>query len=399
MRHPEARSVLLLDPDNFTPYYVANLGQGLSQRGWSVEWLTSPCQFESVQAPSGVEQRDLFFRSLKGTGEAAGIPAGKRIWWLRRAGKALSYPFDLMRLDRELTGRPPGILHVQWALLPQLDRRFWSRWQRRSWKIVYTAHDLERRAGTSPWWAGSTRSLVETADAVVVHSRVDQATLRKRQIPAERIWRIVPGGPGIFWQSGPAAADAKRELGLEVDRPIILFFGLIKAYKGVEVLLRSLNLVQQQVPKALLLVAGQIPGREGHWRRRFKHAESRGNTVWHPGYVPQKKVGTYFAAADVVALPYLTSSSSAVVPQAYAAGRPVVASQVGALMEMIPDGESGLLVPPGDEQALARTLIELLTDRAEANRMGAGARQLAANYCWDRASTETDRLYRSLKIS
>jgi glycosyltransferase involved in cell wall biosynthesis len=115
--------------------------------------------------------------------------------------------------------------------------------------------------------------------------------------------------------------------------------------------------------------------------------------------VPQKKVGTYFAAADVVVLPYLTSSSSAVIPQAYAAGRPVVASQVGALMEMVPDGESGVLVPPGDEQALARTLIELLTDPAKANRLGIAARQLAATYCWDRASTETDRLYRSLKIS
>lgn len=396
MRHPGTRSVLLLDPDNFTPYYVANLAHQLTLRGWTVEWLTSEHLFEPVQASPGVAQRNLFFRSLEGATTASKTPLRTRIWWLRRASKALSYPLDLLRLDKELGQRKPGILHVQWALLPRLDARFWKRWQCTGWKIVYTAHDVEPRAGTGSRLSGSTRTLLTHADAVVVHSKLDQAAVSNGQVPSERVWRIAEGGPGLFWQPEPRKQDARRDLGLEADRPIVLFFGMIKAYKGIGVLLRSIELVQEQVPNSLLLIAGQIPGRERHWLQDIQQAEARGCTVWHRGYVPLDRVQKYFAAADVVTLPYLTSSSSGVIPQAYAAGRPVVASSVGGLPEMVEHDHTGLLVPPGDVQALARSLTSLLSDPARVQRMGTAAKQQASRYSWDRASADTERLYLSL---
>ncbi len=390
------RSVLLLDPDNFTPYYVANLGHELAGRGWRVEWLTSPHLFAPVPAPEGVEQRNLFFRNLEATGGSTVKPARQRIWWLRRSAKALSYPFDLRRLDRELSSRPPGILHVQWALLPALDARFWSRWRRRGWKIVFTIHDLEPRAGSNPRLSGSSRRLFRVADAIVVHSQVDQAAVLESGIDGSRVRKILPGGGGIFELEAPPRDTARADLGLEAHRPTVLFFGLIKAYKGIGVLIDSLEHLRRQVPDAQLLIAGEIPGRERHWRQRLLRAEVDGGVIWHAGYVPQERVSLYFAAADVVALPYLASSTSGVVPLVYAAGRPLVASSTGALPEMIDDRRNGLLVPPRDPDALAAALAELLLDPDRARQMGAVSRQLASRFSWARTAVETEELYRSL---
>ena len=161
-------------------------------------------------------------------------------------------------------------------------------------------------------------------------------------------------------------------------------------------LIDSLEHLRRQVPDAQLLIAGEIPGRERHWRQRLLRAEIDGGVIWHAGYVPQERVSLYFAAADVVALPYLASSTSGVVPLVYTAGRPLVASSTGALPEMIDDRRNGLLVPPRDPDALAAALAELLLDPDRARQMGAVSRQLASRFSWARTAVETEELYRSL---
>ena len=389
------RPILLLDPDNFTPHYVANLAQALVSAGWEVEWLTSPCQFEPIPAPPEIEPREIFFHQIKGSWSNR-VPMLRDRWWLRRAAKALAYPWDLRSLHSELRSRQPGVLHIHWALIPQLDALYWARFKKEGWKLVFTAHDVEPRAGTNSRWTGSMKKVLPLADAVVVHSKVEQDVVLDFGIAEERIWVIPPGGPGYYYQPGPPKEEARRELGLPADSPVVLFFGLIKPYKGLDLLIEAMQGVRDRLPQADLVVAGGIPGRTGPWKRLIRQTAHQGGVIWHTGYVPQERVGLYFSAADLVALPYRTSSTSGVLAQVMAAGRPVVATNQGALAERVSTGQTGLLVPPGSRTDLTEALFDLLADPARRRQMGENARQVAAEQTWERSANLTGKVYEEL---
>ena len=389
------RPILLLDPDNFTPYYLANLARALVSAGWEVEWLTSPCQFEPIPLPPEIEPREIFFRRIKGSWSVR-LPILRDLWWLRRAAKALAYPWDLRSLHSELRSRQPGVLHIHWALIPQLDARYWSRFKREGWKLVFTAHDVEPRAGTNSRLAGSIEKLLPLADAVVVHSKIEQEVVLGLGISEEKTWVIPPGGPGYYSQPGPPREIARRELGLPADSPLVLFFGLIKPYKGLDLLIEAMQGVRERIPNATLVVAGGIPGRTGPWKRLMRQTARQGGVIWHDGYVPQERVSLYFSAADLVALPYRSSSTSGVLAQALAAGRPVVATDEGALSEGVSTGQTGLVVPSGSSTDLTEALADLLADPNRRREMGEKARQVAADQTWERSAYLTGKGYEAL---
>lgn len=387
--------ILLLDPDNFTPYYLANLARALVSAGWEVEWLTSPFQFETVPLPPGIEPKEVFFRRLKGPWSDR-FPILQDHWWFRRAAKLLAYPWDLHSLQKELRSRRPGVLHIHWALVPQLDARYWTRFKKEGWRLVFTAHDVEPRAGTGSRLAGSIKQLLPLADVVVVHGKTERRVVLDSGISEEKIWVIPPGGPGYYAQPGPPKDLARRELGLPSDSPVVLFFGLIKPYKGLDLLIEAMQGVRARLHDATLVVAGGIPGRTGPWKRLIRQTARHGDVIWHTSYVPQERVGLYFSAADLVALPYRTSSTSAVLAQAFAAGRPVVATDQGALSEAVSTGHTGLLVPSGSSTDLTDALSDLLTDPDRRREMGEKARQVAANQTWERAAGRTGKGYEAL---
>ncbi len=178
---------------------------------------------------------------------------------LRQMLKALLYLVAMIRFDRRLTHLAPSIVHVQWALLPWLDRAFWSRWQRSGWKLVYTAHDAPPLAGTTPrLLARSYPRLIRSADAVVVHSEYARGAILETGAAAEHVHVIPAASPVSPSAFGSSRSGARQELGLPLDDPVVLFFGFIKPYKGLAVLLESLPLLRREVPAARLLVVGEV---------------------------------------------------------------------------------------------------------------------------------------------
>jgi glycosyltransferase involved in cell wall biosynthesis len=381
--------VILLDPGNYTPYYDLNLAHALAQRGWPVEVATSPYLFEALEPVSGVEVRHYFFRLLEHSWPTR-LARRRSLSRGRQAYKALAYPVGLLRLARELERRPPGILHVEWGLLPLLDARLWRRLWARGWKVVYTAHEVTPVAAPNPPLLNQLyRRLPEVSDLVIVHSSSEASALEAHGVPAGQLRRIPQGDLGLFGRPSLSVESARATLGLDPKRPILLFFGLLKAYKGLDVLLRSLPAVRRAHPDVLLLVAGE---RMDPFPRASLDLD--GSVEWHDGYVATEAAARYLAAADVVVLPYKRSSSSGVVPAAYAHGRPVVATTVGGLPEMIEPGRTGLLVPPDDEAALAGALISLLDDPAATRAMGERARRLAAErHAWPDIAARTEAVY------
>lgn len=392
-----ALTVQILDPGNYTPYYDLNLAFALGHCGWQVKWLTSRFLFEELELPTGVNADYVFFNLL----ESARVQRITRIrerHRLRRTFKAFAYPLDLLRLDRKLSAAAPGILHVQWALLPSIDAIFWKRWSQRGWKIVFTAHDVIGLKGTTPHLLrDSNRRLYRIADAVVAHSQVERDEVIAKDVSPTRVWHIPQGGPGIFDGCAVTQEEARRELGIETQCPTILFFGLIKAYKGLGVLLASFAQVRKKIPGARLVIAGEPLLERRHIEQMIATHCLAEAIRWTRAFIPSRQVGKYFSAADVLAVPYLAASSSAVLLTAYAHSRPVVATNVGGLTEMVEPNQTGLLVQPNDPDALADALTQLLLEPATRAAMGTRAREyLEANHSWSLIADKTAELYNTL---
>jgi len=180
----------------------------------------------------------------------------------------------------------------------------------------------------------------------------------------------------------PERAAARARLGIPPERTAALCFGLIRPYKGVEVLLDAVERLPSESPLTLLL-AGEPWGRAGaRLRRRLAAPRLAGRVVSRLAWVPEDEAGDWFAAADLAVLPYRTATGSAVASQALGLGLPIVASRVGGLVDIIDDGVDGLLVPPGEPAALASALSRLV-DPATRAALAAGARRTAARWTWN----------------
>lgn len=181
-----------------------------------------------------------------------------------------------------------------------------------------------------------------------------------------------------------AAADraaARRRLGLAPDALALLFFGLIRPYKGVEVLLEAVAQMPREAGVVLVLAGEPWGGCAAAVRERVRRPDLAGRVIARLGWVPEGEVGDLFAAADAAVLPYRDATGSAVAAQALAAGLPVVASAVGGLAETVRDGDNGLLVPAGDAAALAAALGRL-ADVALRARLSVGARSWTERCTW-----------------
>jgi glycosyltransferase involved in cell wall biosynthesis len=385
-----ATRAVVFDPGHFTPYYDDSLCRALGAHGAEVRLITSPPLFEAVE-PAGHYRVDrLFFRLVGGPLKA----------WLqrrrhaRRMLKAVSYPLGLWRTWRALRGGPPGAFHVQWALAPALDGALMRALGARGWRVVFTAHDplpgAGRRLAHRQW-----RWLLGQSHAVIVHTPQQRQRLADAYPSISGRISVIPHGGTAF--PLPSAADqarARRDLGLALDRPLLLFFGMIKPYKGLDYLVEAMPRVLACFPRAVLVVAGEPLMGLGSVRRRIA-ALAIGHAIsLRPGFVPGGEVAGYMRAADVVVAPYLEVGASGVVAQAQGHGRAVIVTRVGGLPEFAERDGSGFVVPPRDAGALAEAICRALAEPARTAEMGRRARRrIERENRWSDVARETLALY------
>lgn len=170
----------------------------------------------------------------------------------------------------------------------------------------------------------------------------------------------------------------------------ILFFGRIWPYKGLDYLIAAEPAITAACPHARFVIAGR--GEDfGRYRAMMAHPE-RFEVLNE--YIPREDIPRLFQQASVVVLPYIEASQSAVVPLAYAFGKPVVATTVGGIPEVVDHGQDGLLVPPRDSNALAEAVISLLQDRETRHRMGQCAVEKTKNeLSWTAIAQQTAKVY------
>jgi glycosyltransferase involved in cell wall biosynthesis len=299
----------------------------------------------------------------------------------------LRHPRRQLLLGRELIRQiksfAPDVVHLQhghlWfnAFLPFLRR----------YPLVVTAHDARHHIGDRISQK-TPQAIVDfgfrRASRLIVHARpVKEIVVRECGLSPE----IVEVVPHISLGSVPAVPPPLDQ------EPTILFFGRIWEYKGLEYLIRAEPLITAEVPNAKLVIAGEGEDFD-RYRRLMVHPE---RFVVHNEYVSDDRRATLFQQAAVVALPYIEASQSGVLPLAYMHMKPVVATTVGGLPEMIEDGRTGYLVPPRDEHALASAVLRLLRDDDLRRRFGlAGRRKLDAECAPADVARHTFAVYRKV---
>lgn len=176
--------------------------------------------------------------------------------------------------------------------------------------------------------------------------------------------RCVPHPVPTIFAPLPAAADARRKYGIPPDELVLLFFGHIRAYKGLPILLRAMPQILRQRP-CRLLIAGEFYEPRKKYDRLIAELGVGERVTIVDHYLPNEEVPEVFAAADVCVLPYVSATQSGVAKVAYGFGKPVITTDVGGLAEEVIDGETGYIVPPHNPEAIAAAVERFCRERGE----------------------------------
>jgi glycosyltransferase involved in cell wall biosynthesis len=361
----------IVDPSAFTPPYDHALSAGLAGAGVEVELITSRFAYGAVPPPDGYAVRELFYRRAVG---APGSPA-------RLVSKLVEHVPDMLRY--RAVAHAADVVHFQWLALQAVDH-----WLLPDRPTVLTAHDLLPRE-PRPGQAWAQRRLYDAVDAIVTHSGYGRELLVSELGVDPGKVRVIHHG--AFKHLTVQEREVPLPAGLAAVRgPVVLFFGLLRPYKGLQTLLEA----WRGVPGAELWIVGRPRMPIDALRAR---AGDRVRFI--PRFVSDAELPAFFRRADIVVLPYARTERldwSGVLATALAFGRATVVSDVGGFAELAPEG-AVRLVPPGDPDALGAALTGLLSDPQDREGLAWGALTAARGaYSWEAAARETLALYRDL---
>lgn len=360
--------ISLADPVSYTLPYDRSLAEALARRGHEVDLYAARFPFADLPAPDSYRQHDVFFR------HSGRLLRGKPRSRLRFVTKGLEYVPSARRLQREIARRDPDVLHVQWLGLPRYDLRWLTAVQQER-PVVFTAHDVlpRRTADKLDLW----RQVFRTVDRVVVHGTRAVDQLVDLGIERERIVRI----PHPIFEPTRRIASPQGST--------LLFFGLIRRSKGLDLLLRALPAVAEQVPEVRLVVAGDPIEPAQPFQELARELGVADRVDWRLRFLAEDEIADVMEEAAVVVLPYRQIESSGVLGMALGHGRPVVVADVGSLGETVRELDAGAVVPPEDPTALALACVDLL-------RHPLASQRAHDKLSWARAAEAHEAMYRAL---
>ncbi len=274
-------------------------------------------------------------------------------------------PLSFGAAARFLAGRSPQLVVAPWwtAFFAPHTLLLLDTLGRESPETVrlLLGHNVEdHEAG--PLKSALSRAVFRRADRVAVQNRHAAAEL-SAELPGTPVAVVLhPVEPREIL---PDREAARARLGIPAEAPLFLFGGILRPYKGWDVLLGAFRRLRRDLPSAQLVFAGEPWGDAGLLREEE-------NVRLRLEYLPERERALWFAASDAVVCPYRHATGSGIAADALAHGRPVIGTRVDGLAEVVEDGVSGLLVPPGDEAALAAAMRRFVAERM-GPRLSAGA--------------------------
>jgi glycosyltransferase involved in cell wall biosynthesis len=364
--------VQLVDPAAYTPPYDHALAGAVARAGAEVELVTSRFPYGPVPTEHGYGVSESFYRRAS----APGLGARRR-----RLLRAAEHLPDMLRFRRHADAA--DLVHFMWLPIPALDRFLLPPKRPR----VFTMHWRLPEAGSRI--ARTLTRLLAEMDAVVVHSEHGARRLATDFHVSPDHLEVIPHGAFDYLTHQSDEVPLPEEL-REVEGPVIMAFGLVRPYKGTDVLLEAFA----KVSGAELWVVG-MPRMPMDQLRELA-ARASGTVRFVDRFITDPEIPAFMRRADIVALPYRNIEQSGVLYTALAFGRPLVLSDVGGFPEVAELG-AARLAPAGIPEALAGVLQDLVDDPAERERLAAGALEAAGGaYSWDEIGRKTLALYETL---
>lgn len=271
--------------------------------------------------------------------------------------------------------------------------------RRKKFKVVATIHDIESfdKYGQEID-QGKYIKFRRAIDQIIVHSDYAKTSLKKYfpDFP-ERNIHIVPHGDSDFLYNTPIAKEeARKKLGLPADQKLVLFFGQIKKVKGLDVLLRAHAIVRDKMPGVKLLVVGK-PWKveQDEFDAIVKEKNLEKDCILNYAYVPNEIIPYYFAAADIVTLPYREIYSSGVMIRSLDYSAAIISSDLDTFKKIIVEGENGVMFRNEDEKDLAEKIMMLLQDEEKMKRLRLNAKKTAdEKFSWKMIGGRVNEIYR-----
>ena len=361
--------------------YTDALCTGLSKIGSDVTVLTSTA-WPDGQRLYDVER--LFSEFTEKQGKLTRLH-----WAADRFSRSM---INVLRRNRFALEEYFDVVHIQGAGLPLLDQHF-LRPLVKEMSVVLTVHDVMSHYKHFVSSDSFMRKNLHIPHRLIVHFENGKKQLIEHWKVSEDKIDVVPHGI-IPLQNQILMTDARNKLGLPENRKILLFFGNIRPNKGLDVLLKSMQEVVRYNPNVLLVISGALP--HGESFQPYSDLIEKLNLSEHVKtfieFVPDEEVDFFFSACDMVVLPYQQfESQSGVLLRAYAHKKPVAASDVGAMGEIIRSDRTGEVVEPGNEISLASAINIVLKNlkKYEFNYTP----ELENRYDWEHISSLTVQCY------
>ena len=348
-------------------HYTTMLCRALRERGHDVLLVSFKRQYPRWLFP-GQSDRDPSERPLKADDARYWIDSLNPITWLTAFWRMRRYQPDAIVVQWWTTFWAPA-----WFVLGALNRCLLRR------PVLFICHNVLPHE-THHWDPFLARAVLRWGSRFTVQSRAEEQRLLSLLPGVRTTVAPLPVFDLLADQLVPKA-EARKRLDLPPDVPVLLFFGIVREYKGLQDLLVALPQVQARVGRVMLLVAGEFWEGKRSYLELIERLRIDGSVVIKDRYLPNEEVALCFSAADLLVAPYRQVTGSAAVQMARGMGVPVVTTDLGGMQEIIGDGQAGVLVPPGDSDALAASIVRRLSE-VSGETVGRGGQRERERNTW-----------------
>ena len=302
-------------------------------------------QYPKVLFP-GKTDKDPSEEKIREAGALPLIDSMNPLTWLNAAFKIVRNRAELVILPWWVSFWAPQFWIIS-TLVKHLSRA----------KILYLCHNLVEHESR---WIDKilTKVVLSTGDYFIVHSEGERRDLLT-MFPGASVQKSPHPTYEVFNSKPFDSRRIKEKYGLQGN--IILFFGFVREYKGLRYLIEALPQVLSEIDVTLLVV-GEFWRDKDKYLRLIKEKNVESAVVIVDKYVPNEEIGSYFSAADLVVQPYISDTGSGVIQTAFGFNKPVIATKVGSLSEVVQDGKTGFLVPPRDPDGLASAILRFFRE-------------------------------------
>jgi len=311
--------------------------------------------------------------------------------------KALFYIVSRIRLVLYLLKLKPDVAHFHEIKLPYVDICIVKILRATGIKVVFTLHNLKLMDFNIS--EKSFSNLYKTSDGLIVHSKENkESLLQDYKIGSEQRVAVIPHGEysNLYNYCGDKN-NAREKFGIDKDKNVLLFFGYIRKYKGLDILLEALNIVLKENKNFVLIVAGLPKEDMTEYYEYVTSTNIKDNVLFYPRYITMEELPYYFTAADCTILPYREIFQSGIVYLSYAYSKPVIATRVGGIPEIVEERKTGVLVNPEDPKAIADTIMDLFDNKEKLAKMGIYAQKyVKEKFSWEKIAEKTVQFYKEI---